>query len=87
MLGIQGVPRALEEEGGGILAIPTRIENEFRQVIIQCDQGGHGRNGGGRHVRIIERVVCVSKEQMVTLSGNGMGKLQQGTDQAGRQIA
>ena len=56
-------------------------------MIIQCDQGGHGRNGGGDHVQILERAVCVSKEQMITLSENGMGKLQQGTDRADRQIA
>ena len=85
-MSIQDAPRVLEAEGEEILAIPTRVENEFRQAIIQRDQGGHGRNGGGDHVQILERVVCVSEEQMITLAENGMEKLQQGTDQAERQI-
>ena len=59
MLSIEDVPRVSEAEGGEISAIPTRIENEFRQVIIQRDQGGRGRNGGGGgHVQILERAVC-----------------------------
>ena len=86
MLSIQDVPRVSEAECEEILAIPTRVENEFRQVVIQCGQGGHGRNGGDGHVQILERVVCVSKEQMIKLAENGMKKLQQGTDQAERQI-
>ena len=85
-MSIQDAPRVSGAEGGEILAIPTRIENEFTQVIIQCDQGEHGRNGGGDHVQIIERVACVSKVQMITLSENGMKKLQQCTDYAERQI-
>ena len=59
MLSIQDVPRVLELEGGEILAIPTRIENEIRQGLIHCDQEGHGRNDGGGNVQILERAVCV----------------------------
>ena len=87
MSGIQDVPRILEIEGKEILAIPTRIESELRQVILQCGQGTHGRSDGGDNVQILERVVCISKEQMITLSENGMKKIQQGVVQAERQIA
>ena len=59
MLSIQDAPRVSEVQGGELLAIPTRIENKFRRVIIQRDQGGRGRNGGGGgHVQILERAVC-----------------------------
>ena len=39
MLSTHDVPEMLETEGGEILTIPTRIDNELRQVILQCGQG------------------------------------------------
>ena len=74
------------QKEGGILAIPTSVENEIRQVLIQRDREGHGRNDGGGNFQILERVVCVSKEHMVTLSEDGMKKLYQGLDQADGQL-
>ena len=72
-MSIQDVPRVWRLEGEEILAIPTGIENEIRQALIHRDQEGHGRDAGGDNVQIVEKVVCVSKEQMITLAGNGMG--------------
>ena len=74
MLSIQDVPGLLEIEGKEILAIPTRIESELRQVILQRGQGTHDRSDGGDNVQILERVAFVSKEQMITLAEDGMEK-------------
>ena len=56
-------------------------------MLIQRDQEGNGRNDGGGNVQILERAVCVGKDQMITLAENGMKKLQQGIDQAERHSA
>ena len=87
MLSIQDVPGIFEIEGKEILATPTRIESELRQVISQRGPGTHDRSDGGDTVQILERVVCVSKEQMIALAEDGMEKIQQAVDQAERQIA
>ena len=86
MLGIKDVPRILEIEGIEILAIPTRVESELRQSILQYGQWAHDRSDGGDNAQILERVVCVSKEQMITLAENGMVGIQQDVDQAERKI-
>ena len=87
MLSIQDAPGLLEMEGKEISTIPIRIENEPRQAISQRGQGTHERSDGRGNVQIIERVVCVSKEQMIALAEDGMEKIQQAVDQAERQIA
>ena len=87
MLSIKDVPGILEKGGGEVLAIPRRIESELGQVIVQCGRGIHDRRTGGGNVQILdlETMARVSKEQMITLSQDGMGKILQELDQAKRQ--
>ena len=59
MLSKRDVPGILEIEGSEILAIPARVENELRPVLLQCGQGTHERSDGGDNVQILERVLCV----------------------------
>ena len=73
-----------EEE---VLAIPRRIESELGKAIVQRGLGIHDRSTGGDNVQILElkTMVRVSKEQRITLSHDGMGKILQELDHAKRQ--
>ena len=53
-LSIKNVPKIPEEEGEGILEIPTQIENELAQVKTQRRRGIFDVKSGGS-VQILER--------------------------------
>ena len=79
---IHDVPNLLLTGGNGILAIPNKLDIEIKKVLQHRKQDGHGQGVG--NVIILERAVCVSRNQMITLAGCGMVKLQQCVNQAER---
>ena len=85
MLSINDAPGILEKEGGEVLAMPLRIEGELGQVVVQRGRGIRDRDIGGDNVQILETMVRVSKEQLITLSQVGLGEIQQELDQAKRK--
>ena len=72
---IQDIPNLLLTEGHGILAIPNKLDIEIKRVAQQCKQDGHDQGVG--NVQILERAVCGSRNQMITLAECGLMKLQQ----------
>ena len=87
LLSTKEAPGILVKEGGEVLAIPVRIECELGQVIVQFGRGIHDRITDCDNVQILETMMRVSREQMITLSQNGMEKIQRELDQAERQRA
>ena len=85
MLSIKDVPVILKKEGEEVLAIPERIEGELGKVIVQRGRRIHNKDVGGDNFQILETLVRGSKEQLITLSHDGLEKIQQELDQAKRK--
>ena len=65
---------------GGILAIPARIESELGQAIVQCGREARDGSAGGGNVQILESMVRLGREQVITVEKAGMGRINQGLD-------
>ena len=85
MLSVKDVPNLVAEEGGEILAIPGRLDKEIKKIIIQCKQDEHDKKHEVGNVRILERLACGCKNQMITLDEGWLMKLPQSVNQAERQ--
>ena len=70
-----------------MLAIPSRLYIEIKQVVQHWNQDGHGQNDNFDNVQIIERMVCGGKKEMIALAEGGLMKLQQCVNQVERQKA
>ena len=84
MLSIQDVPNLLVTQGNEILAIPSRLDIEIKQVSQHRNRDGNDQSDSGDNVQILGRMVRVGKDQMITLAEGGMVKLQQFVNQVGR---
>ena len=57
-LGIKDVPNLVASEGSEISAIPGRLCEEIKNIIIQRKKDEHGKNYEVGNVQILERLAC-----------------------------
>ena len=75
----------LGAEGKEMLAIPSRLYIEIKQVVQHWNQDGHGQNDNVGNVQILERMVRGGKNETIALYEGGLMKLQQCVNQVARQ--
>ena len=72
MLRIRDVPSLLMLEGKEMLAIPNGPDQGIVQILQQRNQDVHDQKINGDNVQILERMVGGCKNQMTTLTEEGM---------------
>ena len=87
MLSIRGVPNLAMVEGWEMIAIPNGSDKEIAQILQRRKQDVHDPKINGGNVQILEIMLDECKRQIITLTEDGVVKLQKCGDQAEREKA
>ena len=82
MFSIRDVPNLAMAEGKEMIAIPNGLNKEVTQILQQRKKDVRDQKINAGNVQILERMVGGCKKQMITLTEDGMRKMQKCGDQA-----